>query len=249
MKLIYFFTLTAWAILPSARLRAQEGPAPLEDAEQKKLIADVTARALQYSKELPEFVCTQVTRKNEDPTGTSHRWKLTDTIHEEVTFRGNKEEYREVSLNGKKIDGESRHGDLISTASFAEAISFVFDPKYHATFQWAKWDSLRGHRVHEIAWAIKLEDSPLAVGKKQVKTALLGVVDADADTGAVLRIMMIANGLTKNSPLQALTREFHYDFAKIGDHYYLLPLKADIQSRDGKKVMWDEYEFRDYRKP
>lgn len=242
MKQILLLTLLAVA-------RAQEGPAPLEDAEQKKLIGDVTARALQYSKELPDFVCTEVMRKNEDPTATSRHWKLLDTIHEQVTFRGNKEEFEELSNNGKKASGSSRPSGMLSTTDFADMISWIFDPKYHTVFQWSKWDSLRGHRVHEIAYVIKPEDSQLTVSKKQIKVGMIGVIDVDADTGAVLKISLVATGLQKNSPVQAVTMEFNYDFAKIGDHYYLLPLKADSQSREGKSLRWDEFEFRDYRKP
>ena len=70
---------------------AQEGSIPLDEAEQKKLIEDVKAKAQLYSKELPNFACVQVTRKNVDPTGTSRHWKLTETVHEELTYGGGKE--------------------------------------------------------------------------------------------------------------------------------------------------------------
>jgi hypothetical protein len=242
VKLILFLTLLNVA-------RAQEGPPPLEDAEQKKLIADVTAHALGYSKDLPDFVCTEVIRKNEDPTATSRRWKLLDTIHEQVTFRGKQEEFREVLNNGKKADSDGKPNWMVSPNDFSDMISWIFDPKYHATFQWSKWDSLRGHRVHEIAYVVKPDDSQLTVGKKQTRVGMIGLIDVDADTGVVLKISMVATGLTKNSPVAAVSREFNYDFAKIGDHYYLLPLKADMQAREGHTLIWNEFEFRDYRKP
>lgn len=225
--------------------RAQEGPAPLDDGEQKKLIADVKARALQYSKELPDFACTEVMRKNEDPTGTSHHWKLLDTMHEDIIYRGSKEELKEVANNGKKGGGES----MVSTADFARIVSWIFDPKYNADFQWSKWDSLRGHRVHEIAYTVKPDVSELTVGKKQVKVGMLGVIDVDSDTGSLLRIMVLATGLSKTTGILAHSEEFQYDYSKIGDHYFLLPLKADIQSREGKIMSWNEYEFKGYRKP
>lgn len=242
MKLILFLSLMTI-------VRAQEGPSPPLDEEQKKLIADLKVRALQYTKELPEFTCTEVIRKNEDSTGTSHHWKLVDTVHEEITYRGGKEEVKEVSNNGKEVSGRGHVNGLVTTADFAQAIQWVFDPKYEATFQWAKWDSLRGHRVHEIAYVVKPEKSELVVGKKQVKVGLLGVLDVDADTGTLLRIMTVATGLTKNSGVLAHSMEYNFDYAKIGDHYFLVPLKADIQSREGKVMSWNEFDFHDYRKP
>src|SRR4051794_36448020 len=72
--------------------------------EQKKLFADVTAKALEYSKAMPDFTCRQITRRNVDPTGTGQRWKQIDTINEELTVSGHKENYRVVSVSGKPAD-------------------------------------------------------------------------------------------------------------------------------------------------
>lgn len=224
---------------------AQEGPIPLEEPEQKKLIEDVKAKALEYSKNLPNFACVQVTRKNVDPTGTSRHWKLTETIHEELTYKGGKDEYTQ---NGKK-SGDRQNG-LITASHFAEVISWIFDPKSKAEFQWTKSDSLRGHRTQTIAYKVPPENSQLVLGKKTpFRLAFVGVVDVDADTAAILKINVIAYGLPKNQPISADSEEFNYDFTKIGDHFYLLPLKADLQSKEGKALMWNEVEFREYRKP
>jgi hypothetical protein len=228
---------------------AQEGPAPLDEPEAKKLIEDVKAKALQYVKDLPNFACVQVTRKNLDPTGSSRHWKLTETVHEEVTYKDGKEEYAEVSPSGKKSSGENRPGWLISPSDFSEAISLIFDPKSKAQFGWTKWDSLRGHRVHEIAYVVGSETSSYTVGRKGMKAAMAGVIDVDADTNSILRIAIVAMNLPKTSTISAVTSEFHFDFVKIGDHYFLVPLKADLQSKQAKSLQWNEVEFREYRKP
>lgn len=78
-------------------------PLPPDDASQKKIVADVAARALQYSKELPEFACEVVTRRNLDPTGSRQHWRISETVHEELTFSGNKEDYKTLSANGKRV--------------------------------------------------------------------------------------------------------------------------------------------------
>jgi hypothetical protein len=240
VKLILLLAIIATA-------QAQEGPIPLDESEQKKLIQDVTAKALQYAKDLPNFSCVQVTRKNVDPTGTSRHWKLTETVHEELTYTGGKEEYTQ---NGKKSSGENRPNGLIASSEFADVISWIFDPKAHAEFQWSKSDSLRGHRTQTIAYSVKVENSQLTVGKKSpFKAPFAGLMEVDAETAAILKINVVAYGLPKNFPITAYSMEFHFDFAKIGDHYYLLPLKADLQSKEAKALLWNEVEFREYRKP
>ena len=239
MKLILFIAImsAAWA---------QEGSIPLDEAEQKKLIEDVKAKALLYAKELPNFACVQVTRKNVDPTGTSRHWKLTETVHEELTYAGGKEEYTE---NGKK-SGANRPEGLIPSSRFTDFISWIFDPKYKTDFQWTKSDSLRGHRTQTVAYRVPLETSQLMVGRKSpFKVSFVGTVDVDADTASILKIAVVAFGLPKTSPLTALSMEYNFDFTKIGDHFFLLPLKADLQSKEAKALIWTEVEFREYHKP
>ncbi len=226
--------------------RAQEGPIPLDEPEQKKLIEEVIAKARQYTKELPNFACVQVTRKNVDPTGTSRQWKLTETVHEELVYKDGKEEYTE---SGKKSGGERPNG-LIPSSEFGEVISWIFDPKASAEFQWSKSDSLRGHRVQTIAYSVKAGNSQLMIGKKSpFRAPFAGLIEVDAETASILKINVVAYGLPKNSPISAVSKEFHYDFTKIGDHFYLLPLKADLQSKEGKALLWNEVEFREYHKP
>jgi hypothetical protein len=227
--------------------RAQEGPIPLDEPEQKKLIEDVKAKALQYSKDLPNFACVQVTRKNVDPTGSSRHWKLTETVHEELAYTGGKEEYTQ---NGKKVSAESRQNGLIASSQFTDIISWIFDPKYKGEYQWTKSDSIRGHRVQTIAYKVPLETSQLTVGKKApFKVSFVGTVDVDAETASILKIAVVAYGIPKTSPVSVLSMEFNYDYTKIGDHFFLLPLKADLQSKEGKALLWNEVEFREFHKP
>jgi hypothetical protein len=229
---------------------AQEGPAPLEVDEQKKLIQDVVERARNFTKDLPNYTCVEVWRKNVDPTGTSRHWKITDTIHEQVTEKDGKESFAEMSDNGKQSGSDSRPGGMTSPADFAEVIGWIFDPKSKAVFEWTKWDSLRGHRVHTIAYRVPLEDSPLTVGKKSpIKISFVGTVDVDADTNSIVKVVLLGLGFPKSSPIQSISQEYNFEFAKIGDHYFLLPLKADLQSREGKTLTWNEIEFRDCKKP
>jgi hypothetical protein len=244
VKTILFLALP---IAMTMAARAQEGAIPLEDAEQKKLIGDVIAKARQYTKDLPNFACVQVTRKNVDPTGSSRHWKMTDTVHEELVYKGGKEEYTE---NGKKSGGENRPNGLMAASEFAEIINWIFDPKAQGLFQWSKTDSLRGHRTQTIAYSVTAENSQLMIGKKSpFKAPFAGLIEVDADTEQILKINLVAYGLPKNVPISAFSKEYHFDFTKIGDHFYLLPLKADIQSKEGKALLWNEVEFREYRAP
>jgi hypothetical protein len=250
---VRYFTPILFAIpfLAATAAAQNDLPLPPDDAAQKKVIADVIARALQYTKELPEFTCEVVTRRNLDPTGTRQHWKIVETVHEQLTFAGNKEDYKTLSSNGKK-GGEGRPTAAVSASDFASLISWLFDPKSQAEMSWNNWDSVRGHRVHAINAKVKVDHSPFTVGKGkgQIPAGLQAMVYADSDTGSIMRIAAVASDIPAKYPIQSVSFDFYYDFAKIGDHYYLLPVKAETQTKEGAKLLtWNEVDFRDYRKP
>jgi hypothetical protein len=235
------------AALAAATAMAQ--PNPPDDATQKKIIADARAKALAYANELPDFVCRQVTRRNEDPKGTN-QWRTMDTVNEQLTFVNHKEEYRTISVNGKKAG--DRSNQILRSTDFIDPLLWIFDPKYKAEISWSSWDALRGHRVHVLGFRVTKENSPYVLkGPKnqQATIGFFGVVNVDSESGAILKVGIIATDIPTTFPVQGVANELNYEFAKIGDHYFVVPLKADLHSKEGKMLIWNEVEFHDFAKP
>jgi len=234
-------------------LLAMAGAAFAQDSDpdaaaQKQIIADVRAKAIEYLKNAPNFSCTQVMRRNVDASGTNTKWKLVDTIHERLTVIGQKEEYEVLSIGGKKPGNpENRPPGLMSLAEFNALLADVFDPKAKADFSWGKWDSLRGHRVHQIAYKVVKENSALTIGKKDLTVGMIGLIFADADTGEVLRISNITTDIPSKYPVQAVSMDLNWEFMKLGEQLALVPIKADMHEKDGKSLVWNEIEFRDFK--
>jgi hypothetical protein len=65
----------------------------------------------------------------------------------------------------------------------------------------------------------------------------------------VLRLEMAATTIPKNYAIQGVAMDIIYDFTRMGDKIYLLPIKADFHEKQGKSVVWDEVEFKDFRQP
>jgi hypothetical protein len=247
------FTI-ALATLASTTARAQGGladiPLPPDDAEQKKIVADVKVKALEYERNLTDFVCTQFSHHNVDLKGTN-QWKTLDTVSEQLRFVHGAEEYTLIQQNGKKASGsEKRAADLVSIKEFSDVLHYIFDPKAKASMAWSNWDSVRGHRVHVIPFVVTKDNSLYTVGKsKPIVSGLGGWVYADSDTNAVLRVTMAATDLPKTYPIQAVATDLVFDFVRIGDKNYLVPVKADLHEKHGKTNVWDEVELKDFRKP
>ncbi len=235
--------LAALALIASAAI-AQ--PNPPDEPTQKKIIEDARAKALNYAKELPDFICRQVTRRNEDPKGTN-QWKTAETINEQLTFIKGKEEYSTITVNGKKSD---RAGGVMKSTDFIDYLTWIFDPKAKTELSWSQWDALRGHRVHVIGFRLTKENSKFTVSKGKggtIPVGMFGVISVDSESGAILKLGLIATDIPATNPVQGVAIEVNYEFAKIGDHYYVVPLKADLHSKEGKMLIWNEVEFHDFR--
>src|ERR1700691_2637654 len=61
-------------------------PAPPSPSDQRMLLARVRQEALRYQRELPDFLCTQLTTRSVDQTGTGKHWKKRDTLEVEDVY-------------------------------------------------------------------------------------------------------------------------------------------------------------------
>jgi hypothetical protein len=41
--------------------------------------------------------------------------------------------------------------------------------------------------------------------------------------------------------------DYQWEYMKLGEQVALVPLKADMHEKDGKTLVWNEVEFRDYK--
>jgi len=227
-----------------------DAPLPPDAAGQTQAINDIKAKALEFEKNLPDFVCTQVSHHSMDAKGFN-QWKTLDTVSEQIRFVNHAAEYTLLAQNGKKAaGGEKRPSGVVSIEEFPRILHDIFDPTSKAEFAWTNWDSVRGHRVHILTFAVRKDNSPWRVGgAKGIGSGFAGFLYADADTYAVLRIVMAANDIPPKYPIQAVSEDLNYDFARMGDKVYLFPLKGDFHEKAGLRQVWDEVEFKDFRKP
>ena len=124
-----------------------------------------TAReyARDYSKKLPNFICTQVTRRYEDPSGLEF-WQSQDTVVEKLSFFEQKEDYKLLFVNNRAFTGtRERIGGTVTRGEFGTRLKEVFDPKSEAQFEWERWATLRGKRMHVFRYRIAQERSEYSV--------------------------------------------------------------------------------------
>lgn len=229
---------------------AQLIPPPTE-AEQRKLVEELREYALNYDKSLPDFLCTQVTRRFYDPSGLEY-WVSADTITAKLSYFQHKEEKKVLFVNNqyKDIDWE-KLGGASSTGEFGDMLREVFERDTQATFQWERWGTLRKKRTHVIRYRVDQSRSKWAIVYEKsmsVRPSYTGLIYADASNGMIMRITLEALDLPASFPIQVAKNQLDYDYTEIAGNTFLLPLRAEVRMREGRLLIRNDIEFRNYRK-
>jgi hypothetical protein len=238
---------------PPPRASAPAVISPPSSIEQKRILAELTEYARNYTKSLPNFICTQVTRKHVDPSGTES-WISDGTVQEHLSYLNGEEDYKVVMVNDRPVNnvGHLQVGGNKSSGEFGSMLAEIFDPDSHTDFEWDHWATLRGRRNYVFFFRVLQEFSRYSIKDEPSGRTIVpgyhGLVYADRDTGMVMRITLECDNIPASFPVQQAGEVLDYDFQKIADREFVLPLKADLRTRAGRIMAWNEIEFRLYRK-
>ena len=135
-------------------------PAPPDSIEQEKILDEARQYVLDYTKNLPNFICVQVTRRDVDPKG-GDSWYHVDTITSRLTYNGDKEDYEVILKNNQPVTNVKMEqlGGTVSAGEFGTMMKEIFEPESHAQFSWDHWATLRGRRTYVFAYEIEQKDS------------------------------------------------------------------------------------------
>ncbi len=227
-------------------------PPPPSSEEQARILAEVRENALNYSNRLPDFICLQVTRRYVDPYGQD-AWYLMDTIDERLSFFEHHEDYKVVTVNNRVVNvSHFQLGGATSSGEFGSMLEEIFQPATQTEFGWDHWATLRGRRNYAFSFHVDQAHSKYSIyhepSKMRIVTGYHGLVYVDCDTLRVMRIKLQADTLPPSFPIQEVTLDLNYDYQKIGDTQFVLPLKAELRSREGQYHIKNDVEFRMYRK-
>ena len=239
---------------PPAPKLVVEGPPPPNSIEQKRILAEITDRARNYIAGLPNFICLQVTRRYGDVSGLEN-YRLIDTIAERLSYNEQKEDYKVVSINGIPATPGAKHeqkNGASSSGEFGSILREIFAPETQTQFDWERWATLRGKRMYVFNFRVSQLRSTYSIYAEAVKRTVIagyhGLVYADRDTKMVMRIKLEVEGLPADFPIQSVDLDMNYDFTKISGQDFLLPLKSEIRSREGRFLSKNEVEFRMYNR-
>lgn len=223
---------------------------PPDSIEQARVLDAAREYAADYAKKLPNFICTQVTRRYEDPSGLEF-WQTQDTVVEKLSFFEQKEDYKLLFVNNRAFTGQrDRIGGTVTRGEFGTRMKEVFDRKSEGKFEWERWATLRGKRMHVFRYSIAKDKSEYSVqhGGSITVPGYGGLVYVDRATLAVMRITQEVTEMPVGFPIVAIRAILDYDFTKVADQDFVLPLKASTVARMGRQLFKNDVEFRNYNR-
>jgi len=240
-------TLISFVVLP---VMAQSPPP--EAAVQQKILADATEYAANHERNLPNFLCIQTTRRFEDFQGRED-WRPIDIIVERLAYVEHHEDYKVIEINGLPSRLEhSKLGGASSSGEFGSVMKGIFAASTGAEFNWQTWFTLRGRKMHVYAYRVAAAKSDYHVvvpeQAKDLVAAYHGLIFVDDRTHFIHRITLHADGIPPAFPIQDVSLMLDYDYTRIGDASYLLPLTFELRSREGTLAIKNDVDYTDYRK-
>jgi hypothetical protein len=230
-------------------------PAPMPPpsvADQDRILSEAREIALEYTTHLPDFLCLQYTRRYIDPQGTDY-FQQVDSVATRLSYFDQKEDYKVISVGGKLTNKDyQKLGGAISSGEFGTMLKQIFEPETAAEFAFERWAKLDGRICLVYHYHVNRGRSKWSIdwnnGEQVYSPAYSGSIFIDREVPVVMRVTLIAEGIPASFPIQEAKSTLNYGYQDISGKQFLLPLNSEMRMREGRLLVKNETEFRNYRK-
>src|SRR5262245_40594043 len=159
--------------------------------EETQIIEKAREVALEYTANLPNFICTETIRRSQLPK-RSQTWKFLDTIAVDVAFSDQGERYNLLTINGKPTRKSFKEiGGTKSDSEFGTILQWIFQPESQTKFQYERPMDIRGRPTFVFSYRIEQDRSKFEVHwgtRFHMMAAFGGLLYVDRETNRVLKI-------------------------------------------------------------
>jgi hypothetical protein len=197
------------------------------------LLEQARVHAGEFLDELPNFIATQfITRSARGPGDKD--WQAQDKLEVELTYNPKTgEKFKLVRVNDRPA--QSSYDDLqgtTSTGQFGSMLGALFAAQSQAEFKEVRRETFRSRptvvydfRVKKAFSSNQITDKPSG---RTINAAYSGTVWIEIDSARVLRLEQSAEDIQRGFPVTMAESAVEYDWAKIGNQRYLLPIYAEV---------------------
>jgi len=229
---------------------ADQRPTP---EEQRRTLDTARDIAINYSRKLPDFICTEQVQRTDR---TSPTLITADRLTIQLSYSGQKEKQKLVAINGNRTEQplESLEG-LITGGQFGGLLAGVFDPSSNADFQWKEWSTVRKRPAAVYGYRIARAKSHYMLGHRlkngsmgEEASGYHGDIVLDRESATVLRLTVSADDIPNDSGILRSSAEVDYAFVDVAGHSYLLPSQSQAHMERSYRQIANLVTFTDYRK-
>jgi len=232
-------------------------PKPPSAKEQEEILAAMREYALNYTMNLPNYVCVQTTHRRIDPTDKLRQKgnyiASTSSIQELLTYFERMETYKVEMIDGKAVSNVShlQLGGVTSSGEFGTMMHDIFDPDSGTEFAWENWHTLRGKRMYAFSYRVdkehgySMEDLE---SRRSYTSAYKGLVYWDRDAHAIPRITKDTIEVPADFPIHEVHIILDYDLIKVGGEFFMLPYHYQLDSSGDKITSSNQADYKLYRK-
>jgi len=246
---------------------AARGQTPAEGAP-PHLLEDAQRTAINYTKSLPDFICTEVVHRYE-AYGPQGAFRSADTLELQVSYFQLHENYKLVARNNRPTrQSLATVGGAINQGEFGSTLLLIFHPISKTEFAFQEWNQIGDRRVAVYSYRVERINShfDLKMAALSMIAGYHGEISIDEATHMVLRIAEEVD-IPDGFPVQYSRNTVDYGFVDVGGHQNLLPARCESDSADlpsvrgrtggilppaarlaDQKRYRNVTEFRDYRK-
>lgn len=232
---------------------------PPSSLRQAAILDGVREYALNYSRGLPDFICTQVTRRYASPRRLNRQgqesepeWQTMDVITTRLSYFEQKESYKTILINNTPTSQDYYNlGGSTVTGDFGSMMRDIFERSTQARFEWERWATLRGRLMMVFAYRVDQSRSKWHISYERsmdIVPAYRGLVYVDNDTHEVMRITLEAENLPPAFPVRSFRMTLDYRYEEIADRRFLLPYVSRTIMTGESYLTRNDTEFRLYRK-
>ncbi len=242
--------------------------------DQDKILEAIRASALQYTQNLPDFMCTQITHRQvsslgnsaSNLTGVSTRGvptagilgmagsapNLSDVIEERLTFIDQKEDHTVIAVNGHKVAGidHTQFQGVVSAGAFGTDLHNIFDPGSGTVFAWERPGALHGHRVYIYSFQVPAQHGAVLVDRNSSSQVLAPYEGRVLVNTTTLDVLLIEYRI--DSPLGFPIRDsaisIEYQPVAIEGRSYMLPFRSEVRTQVQSSQYVNTIDFRSYHK-
>ena len=229
-----------------------EAPVTVPDNPRRAFIEKARGVAAAFDEGLPNYICNEViTRYRSETKVTS--WAVQDVLSVEVVYEEHKENYRNITVNGKAAKKSPEESGAWSTGEFGSILKDLFQSAGPSDFKFVQDATIARlpASVYDFAVARQRSNWKVKVAGQYIFPAYKGSVWIDKEGAHVLRIEMQAKEIPAEFPRSKVESAVDYEYVSLGTpEKFLLPVRAEVLAcaRGSNECERNVIEFRNYHK-